>query len=255
VDRGRHSRWRDEPDHPRLSSGVRSSATTPSDRSARRGLLIVLEGGEGVGKTTQWGRLTAVLQSMSGDVVPLREPGGTPAGDVLRGVLLDPASDLTAESEALLFAASRAQLVRAVITPALERDAVVLVDRFLLSTYAYQGAGRQLPLEPLRQANRLATGGLVPDATLLLTMPLDQAMARMEARGETDRLERAGLEFHRRVQEAFEAAASPEWQQRHPEVGPVYPILASGSPEAVTARCVEQLFTCFPTRFAGAMHG
>lgn len=233
---------------------MRLSATA-SDGSPRRGLLIVLEGGEGVGKTTQWARLAAMLQLTLAEVVPLREPGGTPAGDVLRGVLLDPASDLTAESEALLFAASRAQLVRAVINPALERDAVVLVDRFLLSTYAYQGAGRQLPMESLRQANLLATGGLIPDATLLLSMPLEQAMARMEARGETDRLERAGLEFHRRVQQAFDAATSPEWQAGHPEVGPVYPIRASDSPEAVTTRCVEQLFTCFPTRFAGVMHG
>jgi dTMP kinase len=254
VDRRWHPRGRDEPDHSRLNIGARVSDTA-SDHSSRRGLLIILEGGEGVGKTTQWTRLTAALQATSAEVVPLREPGGTPAGDVLRSVLLDPASDLTAESEALLFAASRAQLVRAVIKPALARDAVVLVDRFLLSTYAYQGAGRELPMEPLRQANRLATGGLVPDATLLLSMPLEQALARMEARGETDRLERAGLEFHRRVQRAFDEAASPEWQQRYPEVGPVYPIVASGSPEAVTARCVEQLSTCFPTRFAGAMHG
>jgi len=221
----------------------------------RPGVFLVLEGGEGVGKTTQWQRLASALRATGHEVVALREPGGTPAGDVVREVLLDPASELTAESEALLFAASRAQLVRSVIRPALMRDAIVLVDRFLLSTYAYQGAGRGLSMDALRETNRLATGGLAPDATLLLTMPLDEAMARMLARGATDRLERAGLEFHRRVQTAFEAAADAEWQRRHPDVGPVYAIQASGSPEAVTARCLEQLAACFPSRFAGVAHG
>ena len=147
------------------------------------GLFVVLEGGEGVGKTTQWSRLASALRDGGHDVVALREPGGTPAGDVLRGVLLDPASDLGAESEALLFAASRAQLVRAVIKPALARGAVVLTDRFLLSTYVYQGAGRGLCMDQLRAVNAFATGGLTPDATLLLTMPLEAAMARVEARG------------------------------------------------------------------------
>lgn len=225
------------------------------DVSSHSGLFIVLEGGEGVGKTTQWLRLAAALQSAGHDVVSLREPGGTPAGDEIRRVLLDPWSDLAPESEALLFAASRAQLVRAVIRPALARDAIVLVDRFLLSTYAYQGAGRGLPIAALREANRLATGGLAPDATLLLTMPLEDALARMEARGATDRLERAGIDFHRRVQLAFTEAVQPEWQKRHPEIGPVFPIDASGAPDAVTTRCLEQLAAHHPTRFAGALHG
>jgi len=227
---------------------------TLSDR-ARPGLFIVLEGGEGVGKTTQWQRLATALGASGTEVVALREPGGTPAGDELRRVLLDPRSSLAPESEALLFAASRAQIVRDVIMPALARDAIVLVDRFLLSTYAYQGAGRDLPVEALRAVNSFATGGLAPDITLLLTMPLDEAMARMRSRGETDRLEREGSDFHRRVHAAFVAAADPRWQERHPEVGPVYPIDASGSPDTVTARCLEQLATSCPTRFAGAMHG
>lgn len=218
-------------------------------------MFVVLEGGEGVGKTTQWQRLGAALTESGHHVVALREPGGTPAGDVLRGVLLDPLSELSAESEALLFAASRAQLVQAVIRPALAGDAIVLVDRFLLSTYAYQGAGRGLSLEVLQATNRFATGGLAPDVTLLLTMPLDAALARMNARGAADRLEREGVEFHRRVQAAFIEAASPVWQRGHPEIGPVYPIEASGSPDHVTARCLEQLAACCPTRFAGVLHG
>ncbi len=219
------------------------------------GLFVVLEGGEGVGKTTQWHRVAEALRAAGHDVVALREPGGTPAGDELRRVLLDPASELASESEALLFAASRAQLVHAVVRPALARGAVVLVDRFLLSTYAYQGAGRGLPVEALRSVNRVATGGLAPDVTLLLTMPLEAALARMAARGATDRVEQEGLDFHRRVQAAFLEATNPTWQIGHPEVGPVYEIDASGSADVVTARCLSKLAACCPTRFVGVLHG
>lgn len=223
--------------------------------SHRDGLFIVLEGGEGVGKTTQWQRLASALQASGQEVVALREPGGTPAGDVLRTVLLDPSSELAGESEALLFAASRAQLVHAVIRPALERDAIVLVDRFLLSTYAYQGAARGLPMDALRDVNRFATGGLAPHATLLLTMSLDAAMARMQARGAADRMEQEGMAFHRRVQMAFTQATDAAWQREHPEIGPVYTIDAAGSADDVTQRCLAQLAVCFPTRFGGVLHG
>jgi dTMP kinase len=223
--------------------------------TALRGLFIVLEGGEGVGKTTQWQLLADALRLRQHDVLALREPGGTPTGDEIRRILLDPASDLTAESEALLFAASRAQLVRAVIVPALAQGTIVLVDRFLLSTYAYQGAGRGLSLASLHATNALATGGVVPDATLLLTMPLGDSLARMRARGAEDRMEREGVEFHARVHAAFADAAKPDWQQRHPEVGPVYQIEAVGSPEEVTARCLQQLSAHFSTRFPGVVHG
>ncbi|MBL0171296.1 MAG: dTMP kinase [Gemmatimonadaceae bacterium] len=222
---------------------------------ARPGLFVVLEGGEGVGKTTQWQRLADALTTLGHEVMALREPGGTPAGDVLRNVLLDPESELAAESEALLFAASRAQLVQSVIRPAMTRGAIVLVDRFLLSTYAYQGAGRGLSMEALQAINQFATGGLAPQVTLLLSMPLEAALARMNARGASDRLERESLAFHQRVQTAFSEAADPTWQRRHPEVGPVYSIEASGSPDLVTMRCLQQLAVCCPTRFAGVVHG
>jgi dTMP kinase len=205
------------------------------------GLFVVLEGGEGVGKTTQWHRLADALRADGTDVVTLREPGGTAAGDEIRRVLLDPQSQLTAESEALLFAASRAQLVRDVVRPALARGAVVLVDRFLLSTYAYQGAGRGLPLDALAAINHVATGGLAPTVTLLLSLPLDDALARMHSRGAADRLEQEGVEFHRRVQGAFHAATYPAWQAKHPEIGPVFTIDASGTPDDVTSRCLAQL--------------
>lgn len=218
-------------------------------------MFVALEGGEGVGKTTQWQRLGASLAEAGHVVVSLREPGGTPAGDVIRKVLLHATTDLASEAEALLFAASRAQLVRRVIAPALARDAIVLVDRFLLSTYAYQGAGRRLSLRALRVTNALATGGIAPDITLLLTMPLDAALARMRARGTVDRLEGESLEFHRRVNAAFHRALAPSWQRRYPDVGPVFAIPASGTPEVVTARCLERLAECFPARFAGGPHG
>ncbi len=213
------------------------------------GLLLVLEGGEGVGKTTQWRQLEARLREDGHDVEALREPGGTGAGDRVRGILLDPASSLLPEAEALLFAASRAQLVGEVIRPALARGAVVLVDRFLLSTYAYQGAGRGLAVAGLRASNLLATGGLAPDLTLLLSMSLDDAMARMHSRGSTDRMERESLSFHTRVQQLFLAATEPTWQAAHPEVGTVVTVDASGDPDVVTARCLARLSQRWPARF------
>lgn len=213
------------------------------------GCFVVLEGGEGAGKTTQWERIARALAEAGHDVVALREPGGTPAGDILRQVLLDPSSSLEASTEALLFAASRAQLVATVIAPALARGAVVLVDRFLLSTYAYQGAGRGLPLEALRAINALATGGVAPDLTLLLTMPLEAALARAAARGTADRMEREALAFHTRVQEAFLHASRKEWQVQHSEIGAVEAVDASGSVDEVTQRCLALLAARWPERF------
>lgn len=214
------------------------------------GCFVVLEGGEGAGKTTQWERIAARLTAAGHDVVALREPGGTPAGDVLRSILLDPASSLAPNTEALLFAASRAQLVASVIVPALARDAIVLVDRFLLSTYAYQGAGRGLPLESLRAINAFATGSVAPDLTLLLTLPLDVAFSRVAARGSADRMEREAHEFHTRVQAAFLDASREEWQVQHPEIGVVEAVDASGSADDVLQRCLALLAARWPERFA-----
>ncbi len=213
------------------------------------GLFLVLEGGEGVGKTTQWHRLSTLLTHAGHDVVALREPGGTPAGDVLRGMLLDPATTLSAETEALLFAASRAELVGQVIRPALARGSVVLVDRFLLSTYAYQGAGRGLSLEALRTSNQLATGGLTPDLTLLLSMPVDAALARVHARGTVDRMERESVAFHERVARSFGTATDAAWQLRHPEIGTVVTVDAQDSADEVTSMCVARLAARWPSRF------
>ena len=215
-----------------------------------RGLFIVLEGGEGVGKTTQWSLLADVLTQHGHDVRALREPGGTPVGDKLRAILLDPNSELCAETEALLFNASRAQLVTQTMRPALEEGAIVLVDRFLLSTYAYQGAGRGLPMDALRAMSRVATRGLVPDLTLLLQMPVEQAMSRANARGAADRMERESHAFHERVAEAFAEATTLGWQAAHVEVGPVVQVEAHGQPEAVLQRCLAALIARWPDRFA-----
>ena len=214
-----------------------------------RGVFIVLEGGEGVGKTTQWSLLAESLTREGHDVLALREPGGTSVGDTLRRILLDPDSRLSAETEALLFSASRAQLVGQVIMPALDAGRIVLVDRFLLSTYAYQGAGRGLSLDDLRGMSRVATRGLVPDLTLLLTMPVDQSLARTFARGDTDRMEREAVAFHERVAHAFDAATSPAWQAAHPEIGTVQRIDATGDVDDVLHRCQFALASRWPNRF------
>lgn len=239
-----------EPIGPTGESG--DEVTAEPGLTPSRGLFLVFEGGEGVGKTTQWGRLADTLRAVGHDVVAVREPGGTPSGDVIRSLLLDPASSLTAESEALLFAASRAQLVRDVIVPALGRGAIVLVDRFLLSTYAYQGAGRGLPMSSLQAVNGFATAGVIPDLTLLLRIPAEVALARLAARGGADRMEREGDGFHDRVREAFEETLSAEWQAWHPEIGPVVAVAADGAVDTVTVRCLEALVARWPARFAAA---
>ncbi len=221
------------------------------------GLLLVLEGGEGVGKTTQWQRLADQLSAAGHAVVALREPGGTAVGDVLRNLLLDPSATLSSQTEALLFAASRAELVSRVVQPALQDGAIVLVDRFLLSTYVYQGAGRGLPIDALRSVNQFATSGLRPDLTLLLTMSLNDALGRMLRRGSSDRMEREAHDFHERVHRSFVDAADMAWQTRHPEVGPLVTVDANGSVNEVTRRCAARLAERWPERFAidGARRG
>jgi dTMP kinase len=199
------------------------------------GGLIVLEGIEGVGKSTQMQHLRRLLERTV-PVTQLREPGGTPAGDVIRRLLLDPESHLDERAEALLFMASRAQLVSEVIRPALDRGEFVLVDRFFLSTYAYQVAGRGLPEDEVLSANALATGGLIPDLTLLLDLAAGAALSRAAKRSAHDRIERSGDEFYRRVRAAFVTFATTEWQQSHPEAGPVVLIDASGDETTVADR-------------------
>lgn len=204
--------------------------------TVRRGRLIVFEGPEGAGKTTQLGLLAAWLTARGTDHVRVREPGGTALGDEARRLLLDTPGGLDARAEALLFMASRAALVAAVIAPALERGTLVLADRYFLSTYAYQIAGRGLPEAEVRSANALATAGVSPDLTLLLSVPTAERAARTAARGLPDRIERAGDAFHARVERAFAMFLSPNWQAAHPEAGPVAHIDGGGDAESVFAR-------------------
>src|SRR6266480_4318351 len=206
-----------------------------------RGRLVVLEGAEGAGKTTQIRLLAERLTAAGVSCVALREPGGTPVGDDIREILLHPEQEITAATEALLFMASRAELIAREILPAFVEGATVLIDRFFLSTYAYQIFGRGLPEDEIRAANRLATGGLVPDLTLLLDVAAAEGLSRADARGARDRMERADDEFHARVGNAFRQFADPKWQHSHPECGPIKLIDGTGDEAAVHARVISAL--------------
>ena len=212
-------------------------------------MLIVLEGPEGAGKTTQIRMLAEWLAAAGKTVVAVREPGGTPLGDEIRRLLLDPASDVSARSESLLFMASRAQLIEREIVPALTAGAIVLLDRFFLSTYAYQVHGRGLPHEEISAANRLATSSLRPDLTVLLTLPVNEGLGRAGKRGPSDRMERADPAFHERVARAFEEFATREWQIAHPEAGPIVTADARGTVDEVFARVLATLESRWPGTF------
>lgn len=218
--------------------------------SAARGRLIVFEGPEGVGKSTQLRLVANWLAARGISHVALREPGGTPLGDQIRRLLLEPGGRVSDRAEALLFMASRAELVREAIAPALARGDTVLLDRFFLSTYAYQIHGRGLPAEEVRRANALATAGLVPDLTVLLLAESAERRARAEARGAPDRMERAGDAFHERVEQAFASFLSPGWQRRHPECGPILGVDGAGEPMQVFDRVLATLGTRWPETFS-----
>jgi dTMP kinase len=170
------------------------------------GLFVTIEGIDRSGKSTQARRLA---ESLGEDALLVREPGGTPAGERIRDLLKDPSIDLDPRSEALLFAAARAELVASVIRPALEQGKVVVSDRYLDSSLAYQGHARGLGEAEVRLINDWATAGLEPDLTVLLR--IDPAVAAARA-GERDRFEDEGLGLQQRVADAYEqlAAASPQ---------------------------------------------
>ncbi len=178
-----------------------------------RGRLITIEGIDGAGKTTLAALLLPALQSRGVDIELLREPGGVRAAERVRAVVMDPELAIGARAEALLYAAARAQLVDEALEPILTSGRWVLLDRFVDSSRAYQGAGRGLGLEPVREINRFATHGLTPDRTLLLVIPPAVGQARSRSRGEApDRLEREHDEFHARIATAYAelAAAEPD---------------------------------------------
>jgi len=173
-----------------------------------KGKLIVFEGVEGAGKTTQMQRLIHWLQTSYFPKVRLvvtREPGGTELGKGLRHLLLkqDPGESVSDRAELLMYAADRAQHVETFLKPELSKGTIVLCDRFTDSTIAYQGYGRNLNLNLIKQLNAIATGGLESDLTLWLDINVEAGLARVKARGERDRIEQADLKFHRLVQQGF----------------------------------------------------
>ncbi|MGC0141415.1 MULTISPECIES: dTMP kinase [unclassified Pseudactinotalea] len=175
------------------------------------GLFISFEGGDGAGKSTQVRLLAQWLREEFGrEVVTTREPGGTELGRTLRNELLH-GQDIDARTEALLFAADRAHHALTLIRPALARGAVVLTDRYLDSSVAYQAAGRELAAEDVERLSRWGTNGLMPALTVLLDLPTEQLVQRLGEQA-ADRMERAGMEFHRRTRQAFldRAAAEPQ---------------------------------------------
>ena len=168
------------------------------------GIFITLEGPDGSGKTTQIAYLRSLFEREGYAVVQTREPGGTPIADRIRSLILDPAHrEMTARTEALLYMAARAQHTAELIRPALNRDAVVISDRYTDSTLVYQGVARGLPQEALAWLNRFATEDLVPDLTLLLDGDSGKLTQRLVDRGNRDRLDSEGLEFHQRVRAGF----------------------------------------------------
>lgn len=199
-----------------------------------RGIFITLEGADGCGKSTQAELLSEVLLARGREVVRLREPGGTPISEKIRALLLDSANaEMVPEAELLLYEASRAQLTRQVIEPALERGAVVLCDRYYDSTYAYQAGGRGLDETIVRQSNVLGSCGRVPDRTLVLDLDPAIGYARATAGG-ADRMEAEGLAFQERVRAAYLRLADEEPAR-------VRVVDAAGEKDAVTARLVSAL--------------
>jgi dTMP kinase len=178
---------------------------------AARGRLITVEGLDGAGKTTLVAELADALTARDREVAVLREPGGVEVSECIRALVKDPALSIHARAEALLYAAARAQLVAERIEPLLETGTWVLLDRFVDSSLAYQGGGRGLGVEAVRELNAFATAGLTPDRTLLLRLDPETGLARVGGRLEGfDRLEREQLGFWRAIAEAYEALAAAE---------------------------------------------
>ncbi len=180
------------------------------------GLFVTFEGGEGTGKTTQLKALLAHLRAAGWDAIETRDPGGTPIGKQIRGLLLDPENTrMAAASELFLYEASRAQLVHEVIRPALDAGRIVLCDRFTDSTVAYQGYGRELDLDLIARLNAMATDGVRPDLTFLLDLDSEAGLARATQRvtqrqERHDRIEEEVLAFHQRVRAGYRAIAAAE---------------------------------------------
>lgn len=190
--------------------GLGSTITSAPTRMAP-GRLITLEGIDGAGKTTLAAGLRDALTARGHDVHLLREPGGVRAAERIRELVKDPDSRIGSRAEALLYAAARAQLVEEALGPLLARGTLVLLDRFVDSSLAYQGAGRGLGIDAVQEINAFATGGLTADRTLLLRLPPQQGRARSrDRRAAPDRLEREADEFFARIAAAYDELAAAE---------------------------------------------
>jgi dTMP kinase len=196
-----------------LWGAVRGRPLSPAEQFVRTGVFVVFEGGEGAGKSTQVTRLAEALRAENRDVVVTREPGATDVGARIRGLVLDKGDAPSPRAEALLYAADRAHHVATVVRPALARGAVVISDRYVDSSLAYQGAGRTLPVQEISWLSSWATGGLKPDLVVLLDVDPSVGLGRVDSRGQgADRLESEARSFHERVRYAFLdlAAADPK---------------------------------------------
>ena len=206
-------------------------------------MFISFEGPDGSGKSTQIELLASALRASGHEVVTVREPGGTPAGEKVRAILLGEGGAVSVDprADALLFNASRAQLVADVIEPALARGAIVIADRFADSTLAYQGYGSGLPLDALRAIITFATAGRTPDLTLLLDLAADQGLARKSGSGRTRFEDGFDAAFHARVADGFRALAAAEptrWRL----------LDASAAPEALAAQISQTVQGALATR-------
>lgn len=204
--------------------------------TSARGLFITFEGPDGSGKSTQARMLAERLRKDGRDVLESVEPGGTPIGQQIRRILLDPSNqELTTTTELLLMFAARAQNVEQWILPALGQGKIVISDRFTDSSLAYQGAGRGLGADVVLEVDHIACHGLVPDLTLCIDIDTEAGLARARGRGDLEtRLEEQAIEFHRKAREAYHALAKSEPQR-------FKLIDGRGSPAAIAARVWEQV--------------
>lgn len=202
-----------------------------------RGRFITLEGGEAVGKSTQAGLLADALRARGLEVIVTREPGGTSGAEAIRALLMTGGEDRwSARAEALLFAAARADHVEKVIRPALEQGAWVVCDRFIDSSRAYQGGAGGVSDDDVMALNRIGSGGVMPDRTILMRLPPAEAAARARDRdrGQADRFGVRGADYHARLDAAFDKFAAIE-RERFRVVD------ASGAPESVTAAILKAI--------------
>ena len=184
--------------------------STNTSANAKRGVFISLDGIDGAGKTTHLQAIQAWMTQQNLPFVMTREPGGTPLGEALRALLLDPATHISNETECLLMFAARQQHLQDVIEPALAQGTHVISDRFTDATFAYQGGGRGLPWQKITTLEQWVQAGLQPDLTLLLDVPLEVSMGRIEKSREKDRFEQEQAEFFTRVRNAYQQRAQAE---------------------------------------------